>query len=44
MAHNPAHAIMESINNPGEQLIPQLFGTRYLAVFQSQVFPHPPTC
>ena len=34
----------ESINNPGEQLIPQLSGTRYLVVFQARAFSPPPTC
>jgi hypothetical protein len=34
----------ESINNPGEQLISQLFGTCYLVVFQDRAFSPPPTC
>src|SRR5215468_3721816 len=34
----------ESINNPGEQLISQLSGTRYPVVFQARAFSPPPTC
>jgi hypothetical protein len=34
----------ESINNPGDQLISQLSGTRYLVVFQARAFSPPPTC
>ena len=39
-----AAIMFESINNPGEQMRPQLSGTSYLAVFRAQVFPYPPTC
>ena len=35
---------VESINNPGEQLIPQLSGTRFLVVFQVGALSPPPTC
>jgi hypothetical protein len=35
---------MESINNPGEQLILQLSGTRYFVVFQAWAFFPPPIC
>jgi len=40
----PREPRMESINNPGEQLISQLSGTRYLVVFQARAFSPPPTC
>ena len=35
---------LESINDPGEQLILQLSGTRYFVVFQAWAFFPPPIC